>query len=354
MSDILFSEITGKGGDVGLITLNRPEALNALNESMCIALYQQLNLWENQSTIKAVVIRGAAGRAFCAGGDIRTIYYNGPENTSRSTTFFWNEYRMNHQIYHFSKPYIAFLDGITMGGGLGVSIHGSHPVVTERTALAMPETGIGLFPDIGASYFLSRCPGKLGLYLALTGDRINAADAIYCELVKHSINSEQIEEVSQALAETAFEEDAKQSVTTILTTHSQSNTTAELPQHREIIDNAFSGNTIEEIIERLDAEKTGWCVQTAKTLRSKSPTSLKLTHQQLNNAKGMTLDDCLQMDYRIVNLALVTHDLYEGVRAAIIDKDRRPNWKPANLADVTTQAITPYFDDLGSAELNFS
>ena len=178
-NDILFNIVAGNVGDLGVITLNRPTALNALTKPMCTAINKQLCAWAVDSAIKAVVIRGMGERAFCAGGDVRAIYDNGIAKISDSQDFFDNEYRMNHSLFHFPKPYIALLHGIVMGGGLGVSVHGSHRVAAENVVMAMPETGIGFYPDIGGSYFLSRCPGKTGLYLGLTGARVTARDALF-------------------------------------------------------------------------------------------------------------------------------------------------------------------------------
>ncbi len=250
--EILFSEIPGNGGDVGQILLNRPKALNALSKDMCVQIFEQLKCWESANNIKAVIVKGAGDRAFCAGGDIKKLYDNREASVEQKAQFFWHEYRMNSAIFHFEKPYIAFLNGITMGGGAGVSIHGSHRVASEKLLFAMPETAIGFYPDIGASHFLSHCPGKTGLFLALTGHRIEAAEALALGLATQVIASTDLENLENKLIDTKFSGEDHNVVTEIIesfiSNHSDS---IALNQYRKQIDNYFAKDSVESIIQSL-------------------------------------------------------------------------------------------------------
>lgn len=349
-SDILFTELD----HLGIIMLNRPQALNALTHEMAIALYEQLEQWEAEQEIKAVTIQGKGEKAFCAGGDIRKIYDARHDKHLAIKQFFWDEYRLNHRIHHYPKPYIALLDGITMGGGVGVSIHGSHRIATELFSFAMPETGIGFFPDIGGSYFLSRCPGQTGIYLGLTGTRIKAADALYLGLIDYFVLEEKKAELLDALASTRLLGYPHTAITEIIKSFSTPAETAPLINYRELIDQCFVFNTIEEIFTALRAQDNEWCTNTLKILQSKSPTSLKVTLQQLRNAATLDFDQCMQMEYRMVLRFLAGHDFYEGVRAVIVDKDQKPQWQPAELSAVTQNDVDKYFAPLtDTPELSF-
>lgn len=350
LATIEFMEI----GHIGLITLNRPEALNALSHAMIIALYKQLTAWREDEAVKAILIQGAGEKAFCAGGDIRKIYEAKHEADYPMKEFFWDEYRLNHCIYHYPKPYIALLDGITMGGGVGVSLHGSHRIATERFMFAMPETGIGFFPDIGGSYLLSRCPGQTGTYLGLTGARVKAADAFYLGLVNHCIPSNQKPELLDALFSAKLGDAHHTSISAIIEKHAVAIEPAPLAEQRHLIDECFSFNSPEEIISVLQNKSPDWCAQTVKTLLSKSPTSLKVTLQQLRQGVQMDFDQCMQMEYRLALRFLANHDFYEGVRAIIIDKDQKPQWQPATLAEVKQNEVDSYFAPLTETpELDF-
>jgi enoyl-CoA hydratase/carnithine racemase len=352
-ADILFTEIKGKGGEVGKITLNRPKVLNALTKQMCILIEAQLKVWANDNKIKAVVIEGLGDRAFCAGGDIRQFYETGPSRVPESRDFFWHEYRMNYRIFNFPKPYISLLHGITMGGGLGVSVHGSHRIAAENLNLAMPETGIGFYPDIGGSYFLPRCLDMTGFYLGLTGERISITDAHYVGLIDAIVPKQRFNELVDAIVITEFSSDPRASVTRIVNQFSTAMEPSRLTAHRVEIDHCFSKASIEEIIRALRKEKISWAQETVSTLETKSPTSLKVTLRQLR--KGATLDfaDCMKMEFRLTNHFLLHHDFYEGVRAAVIDKDRSPKWQPATLAEVGETDVDAYFATLPGGELNF-
>lgn len=351
-TDILFDEIKGNAGNIGLITLNRPQYLNAMTTAMCAVMYDQLEKWEKNTDIKAMVIRGAGERAFCAGGDIRHFYEMGKAGLAKSKEFFWHEYRLNHHIFHLHKPYIALLHGITMGGGVGVSIHGSHRVAAENLVFAMPETGIGFFPDIGASYFLPRFLDRTGFYLALTGAKLNPADAHYIGAIDFVVPQQRFDELITKIAETKFSTDVHAAVTDIINPFKLNINSPTLLAHRVDIDHCFSHDTVEKIIAALREEKIPWTQQVADTIETKSPTSLKVTLQELQRGSLMEFDDCMRMEFRLANHFLENHDFLEGIRAAVIDKDRNPKWQPATLAEVNEKDVEKYFASV-SSELNF-
>jgi enoyl-CoA hydratase len=341
-NDILFEEIPGKHGNVGLITLNRQQVLNALNHAMFIALDKQLKAWEKNNNIKAVIIRASEGRAFCAGGDIRYAYERGKAKDPELPLFFRDEYRLNLRIFHYPKPYIALLDGITMGGGVGISLYGQYRIATEKLTFAMPETGIGFFPDVGGSYFLSRLPFKAGYYLGLTGARISAADCLQLGIVNYLVGQEALAKLISVVVDTSMKDLADRFLSfTIIPNGS------ELLKHKNEIETCFSKKTMEEIIQALNDYKSEWCSQTAKLLQSKSPTSLKVTLRALQQGQSLVFDACMQMEYRLANHFLQGHDFYEGVRAAIIDKDQSPCWQPAELQQVTEEQVLAYFAPVG-------
>ncbi len=341
--DILFSEIPGKNGNLGQILLNRPKALNALTNDMCFKIREQLIAWEKSNAIKAVIIRGAGDRAFCAGGDIRAIYQLDKNDLTPAEKFFKTEYRMNATIFHCKKAYISLLDGITMGGGAGISVHGSHRVATERLMFAMPETGIGFFPDIGAGYFLSRCKNKMGYYLGLTGDRIGASDARSLGLVNHVVSSQNLNELVDTLAKEAFTARDRQHVSSVINSFAVKTDPPRLSNYAQSIDDCFSAGSVEEIVVRLEEQNNEWSLSTIKTLLSKSPTSLKVTFKQLHQAEAMDFDDIMRMEYNIALQFLRSPDFFEGVRAAVIDKDQNPHWKPNKLDEVTPEMVNAYF-----------
>lgn len=334
MTDILFEVRNG----LARVTLNRPAALNALTLEMCLALDAKLRDWQADDSIRAVLVRGEGSRAFCAGGDIRKLYDEGRAGGDYPRLFYRAEYRLNARLHRFQKPYIAFLDGIVMGGGVGVSVHGSHRIATENTVFAMPETGIGLFPDVGGSYFLARCPGALGLYLGLTGARIDAADAIAAGIAQHFIPAADWVDFAFAL-ET---DDVDQTIARF----ARPTGMPALTVHHAVIDRCFAQSSVEAILSALAAEEDDFAAGTLSILGSKSPTSLKLTFRQIMAGRDLAFDDCMRMEWRMVNRVIAGHDFYEGTRAAIIDKDRRPRWQPARLEDVSDREIARYFAPL--------
>lgn len=331
-------------GAIGLITLNRPKALNALTHAMCVEMKPQLDAWAGDATVRSVVIRGAGERAFCAGGDIRALYESGKAGTPYALDFYRDEYILDATIKHFPKPYIALIHGIVMGGGVGVSVHGSHRVAGEAAMFAMPETGIGLFPDVGGSYFLPRCPGQIGMYLALTGARLRTADTLYAGVATHFVPTAKWETLIGQLVDGTAPDDALKSLSDKVPGDF-------LSEHRAAIDRVFGGNSIEEILAALDAEHTDWAKDTAATIRAKSPTSLKITFRQIREGAKLEFDECMQMEFRMVNRIIAGHDFYEGVRATIIDKDGAPKWKPAELSKVGEADVQAYFAPLNNKEL---
>jgi enoyl-CoA hydratase len=331
-------------GSIGLITLNRPKALNALTHDMCLAMKAQLDAWAKDDAVKAVVIRGNGDRAFCAGGDIRALYESGNAKTSYALDFWRDEYILNATIKHYPKPYIALIHGIDMGGGVGVSVNGSHRIAGETMTFAMPETGIGLFPDVGGSYFLPRCPGQIGMYLGLTGARLKTTDALYAGIATHFVQQAKWDALIEKLAGGAVPDDALSGLTdTVPDTY--------LAEHRKTIDTIFALDSVEAIIAALDAEEEDWTDDTAKTLRTKSPTSLKIAFRQIREGAKLEFDDCMKMEYRMVNRIVAGHDFYEGVRAVIIDKDNQPKWQPADPSGVSDADVAAYFALLGDKEL---
>lgn len=338
--DIRFEQ----SGSLGIVTLDRAEALNALTLEMAKLLDAQLVRWASDHSVAAVVIRSAGGRAFCAGGDIRALYEAGRRGDDYIREFYRVEYRLNHRIKSFRKPYVALIDGIVMGGGVGLSIHGSHRIASERALFAMPETGIGFFPDVGGSWFLPRSPGALGTYLGLTGARIGVADMIYCRLATHHIRSGELASALEKLASAEVDE----TIARIAVDPGP----APLAQHRAAIDRCFSAHSVEEILARLDREDGDWARETTAVLRRKSPTSLKVTLRQLRiGAELADFAAAMRMEYRLTQHFMAKPDFYEGVRAAVLDKDQAPRWQPAALADVGDAEIAAFFAPLDEADL---
>lgn len=346
-------------GPIVIVTLNRPKALNALSLGMCQALLPRLPEWAEDPEIHAVVVRGAGDRAFCAGGDIRAVYDLGPAaaaavlNGDPEADFFRVEYRLNHAIHHFPKPWIALLDGVTMGGGLGLSVHGSHRVTTEKTLCAMPECGIGLFPDVGGGWFLSRCPGESGLYLALTGARLHAADLMYTRLATHHVPSARVDDVVAALADAVWIGHGGLVAEAVLERFAADPGTPMLPALLPAIDRCFRHDTVEEILAALDAEGGDWAQGAATQIRAGSPTSLKVTLRQMRQGATMPYDAVAAMEFRMVHRFLAGSDFFEGIRAQLVDKTRDPKWQPAALEAVDDAAVAACFRPLPGRELTF-
>ncbi len=341
--EILFEEL----GRAGLITLSRPRALNALTLSMIRKIYSRLLAWANDRRIDRVVIRGSGERAFCAGGDIRQLRQWGLAGDANALAFYREEYQLNSLIKHFPKPYVALVDGIVMGGGVGVSVHGTHLLCGERTIFSMPETAIGFFPDVGSTFFLPRLPGNLGTYLALTGARLGQADLEWCGLASHSIGSDAIDRLMGDLADgTDLDE--------VLARHAQPPKKSTLSSLAPVIDRCFGADSVQAIsalLKRETGEYAKWAAETDAQLHTKSPISLHIALRQMRNGVEIDFDECMQVEFRIVNRVLKGADFYEGVRALIIDKDNQPQWDHRNLEAVTQAEIDSYFETLGAAEL---
>lgn len=342
-------------GGVAVVTLNRPKALNTLTLGMYRTLDPDLARWRSDPTIHAVVIRGAGERAFCAGGDVRAIYEAGQGRTAGLTAdFFREEYCLIQRVYRFPKPYIALLDGITMGGGAGVSVHGSHRIATERFVLAMPETAIGLFPDVGATAFLNRCPGRIGRYLGLTGARLKAADALYCGLITHYVPGARLGELIQSLEQLAWEVGQERlQIDKLLADFAAPTGPSPLAELRPAIDRCFAGDSVEGIMAALERETGDWARAALDSMAKASPTSLKITLQQLITGAHFDVEEALRLEYRLTQHIMQRHDFFEGVRALLVDKDQAPQWRPAQLAEVTEADVSFYFRPIGDRELRF-
>jgi enoyl-CoA hydratase/carnithine racemase len=345
--EILFE----RRGAAGLITLNRPAALNAVTRAMVLALHAQLDAWADDPAITRVVIQAAGERAFSAGGDIRHLYDLGIAGNRDEMLQFWrDEYPLNAAIKNYRKPYVALIDGIVMGGGVGVSVHGSHRVAGDRYSFAMPEVGIGFFPDVGATWFLPRLPGELGTYCALTGERFGPADAVGAGLATHRIPSARFAALLDGLAGTV-------SVDAVLSAFSEPAGEGPILARRAAIDRLFAGDRVEALLAAIEREAAAasadavWAGRTAATMRAKSPLSLKLALAQLRRGGAWDFATCMRAEFRIVSRIVEGHDFYEGVRAVIVDKDNAPRWRPASLAEVSEAEVERHFAPLGAREL---
>lgn len=346
-TDILFEH----RGRLGLITLNRPKALNALTYGMIIALERQLDAWAQDATVAAVAIRGAGDKAFAAGGDIRALYdagRPGGERGRRNWQFFADEYRVNTRIKRFPKPYISLMDGIVMGGGVGVSIHGAVRVATERTVFAMPETGIGLFPDVGATWFLPRLPGRIGMWLGLTGSRLMGLDTVRAGICDAHLESSGLPGLIEFMAHHA---DWRSGAAAALASSGLGWQADGDLAHAPDIDFLFSFSSMELILKNLEAAGTDWARRQLAAIASKSPTCTRIAHRQISMGGDLSFEDCMRLEYRLARFCMVQPDFYEGVRAVIIDKDNAPKWNPATLAGATDAHVAPAFAPLGEEDL---
>lgn len=334
--------------NVGWVTLNRPRVLNSLNLSMVKSLREQLAKWAKEPDIALVVIDGAGDKGLCAGGDVRDLYERGRlRDTSFHLQFFTTEYMMDRLIYGFQKPILVYMDGVVMGGGVGLSTGCSHRIVTERTKWAMPEMNIGFFPDVGSSYFLTRAPGTIGRYLALTSTVIDAADVLYAGLADYYLESRYWQELVQSIRERTWTaNNAVSQLDRLLTDYETPPPPSSLREHRDDIDRHFHYETVEGIVASLEkAERSGdaWAKETRVVLLSKSPTSLKVTLEQLLKGANKTLAECFMMELDIAMNFMEHGDFYEGVRALLIDKDKRPVWEPGSLTDVSAEKVASFF-----------
>ncbi|MFE3148853.1 enoyl-CoA hydratase/isomerase family protein [Streptomyces sp. NPDC059218] len=334
-------------GRAAYLTLNRPEALNALTHTMVRTIADALDTWESDPGVETVVVTGAGGRGLCAGGDIRAIHRDAATGGAASAEFWRDEYRLNARIARLRTPYVAVMDGIVMGGGVGISAHGTVRLVTERSRIAMPETGIGFVPDVGGTYLLGLAPGELGTHLALTGAPVGAADAQLCGLADHFVPFEALPVLLAELAAAPVHD--------VLTRHVRPAPPGELDADRDWIDHCYAADTVEGIVDRLLGHGAQAAKDAATTLLSKSPTALKVTLDSIRRARELgPLERVLEQEYRVSCAALAHPDLVEGIRAQVIDKDRAPHWRPATLAEVTDQDVDGFFAPRGEHGLHLA
>ncbi len=342
MTDRSFDEIAFKrAGIAGQVIFTRPKALNALTLGMIEALAPTLAEWAKDGSVRQIVQWGDGGKAFCAGGDVRAVCEaglaakKGGKADPLTRDFFFAEYRLNRQIARFPKPIVSIIDGITMGGGVGLSIHGRYRVATERTLFAMPESAIGLFPDVGGSYFLPRLKGRIGAFLGLTGERLKAADLLHLGIATHYVDSAKLPDLIKALESEAAD--------AVLPRFHSDPGAAPIVAREAIIDRCFAPPSVEGILVALDKEGQEWTAKLADRLRKMSPTSLKVSLLQIEKGAALSIEDALRMEFRMVRRAMEADDFYEGIRAVLIDKDHAPKWKPATLAEVSDAAVQRYF-----------
>jgi len=335
--------LTRIDGSVGHISLNRPKALHALNLPMCEAMLAALLAWRADPAVASVLIDHTGERGFCAGGDIRMIAESGQGDSSEAKTFFFTEYRLNHLLFTYPKPVTAIVDGIVMGGGVGISEPAAVRIATERTTYAMPETGIGLFPDVGGGWFLSRLPGQTGVWLALTGTRLKAADTVALGIHTHFVPGERI---------TALKADLIGGVEPAEAVAAHRSADAGAPTiDREAIDRLFAFDTVEEIYAALGADGSDWALAHLAVLKTKSPQSMKVSLKQLRIGAALTdFADNMAMEYRLGGRIVSTADFQEGVRAVVVDKDNAPQWSPGDLAGVTDAMVEAFFAPLPADE----
>jgi enoyl-CoA hydratase len=338
--------VLSREGPVGHLTLNRPKALNALTVEMVRLIARALDGWSDDDRVRVVLLDGAGDHAFCAGGDIRVFRDSALSgDPSRSETFWREEYQLNAQIASYPKPIVAIMDRIVMGGGIGLASHASHPVATDRIQAAMPEVGIGFVPDVGATYLLSRAPGELGTHLALTGQTVGVADAVLCGLARFIVPAAEVPSLVAHLQDGSLPSGAAEAVVSA----------GELASAREWIDDCYAADSVTAIITRLRASSNPAAHAAADTIETKSPTALAVTLESLRRARELSsLEQCLEQEFRVSCRMLDTADLPEGIRAAVVDKDRSPHWNPAASKRPQTPEVAGYLADLGDRELRLA
>jgi Enoyl-CoA hydratase/carnithine racemase len=347
--DILF-EVRGH---IGRITLNRPRAINALTHDMVVRLHRKLDAWAGDDEVRAVMITGAGERGLCAGGDIVSLYRDAVAGDVTEPAAFWrDEYRMNAAIARYQKPYIAIMDGIVLGGGIGVSAHGSHRIVTERSRLGMPETGIGFVPDVGGTWLLARASGDAGTMLALTAGSVSAADALALGLADAFVPSDRLPELVDRVEAEAVD---VATLDAVIARFAGDPGPADVAGQRDWIDAAFAGASLGRIVERVAASEEPGAIAASEALATKSPTAMAVTLAALRRTARMgSIEEVLDQEYRVSLRAFAAPDFAEGVRAQVIDKDRMPSWRPARIDDVAPDAVDAYFAPLGDGELALS
>lgn len=332
-------------GSVGRLRLNRPKAIHALTREMCVAMSDALLEWREDPAIRLVMIDHAEGRGFCAGGDIRLIAESGASDGVAARRFFHDEYRLNHLLFTYAKPVIAFMDGITMGGGVGISQPANYRIATERTVYAMPESGIGLFPDVGGGWHLSRLPGRTGEFLALTGARIDGAECVALGLSTHYVPSDRLDELKHALIANPAEID------TVVADFAIAPPEARIEGNREKIDRLFAADRYEDVLAALKADGSEWAQKELATLATKSPQTCKVSLRLLAQGRDhVDFAEEMKVEYRVAAHICQRHDFIEGVRALIIDKDNSPKWDPATPEGVTDHLVDQIFAPLPADE----
>lgn len=345
--------IVGRDGAAGIIRLNRPKAINAMTLEMSLGIDAALDRFESDPDVVVVVLEGAGERGLCAGGDIRGLYESSCVSGDLGKVFWRQEYTMNARIAKYPKPYVAFMDGLVMGGGVGLSAHASHRIVTERTKLAMPEVGLGFFPDVGGTWLLSRAPGEIGTYFGLTGQTMNGPDAIYAKFADDMVPSAKWPELHEALTKVRGGAGPAE-VRRLINGFSIGEKAGPVAPLQKQIDAWFGHDTMHDIIKALKRDGSDLAQSTLKTLGEKSPRGMVVTLRLLRLARSASsLEECLVREYRAALEVFRSDDFREGVRAAVIDKDRNPKWSPASVDEVTPEMLAPYFAPIGADELVF-
>jgi len=348
--DVIMKQV----GDKAVIMMNRPKVLNALSISMIRKMTRQLKQWEAESSVKLVIVKGAGGKSFCCGGDLREVTDAGRTLGPLSRQYFFEEYTLDYLTSSVRYPYIALIDGITMGAGVGLSVHSPYRVATERTLFAMPETAIGLFPDVGGGYFLPRLSGKVGMYLSLTGFRLRGRDVQRAGVATHFVSSTELPNLERDLLNLSSSKPAD--IDAVLQSyHNKCTLDREKPfvlqPHVEKINTLFDGTTLEQIFDNLRQDNSDWSRAQLEVLSKMSPTSMKVTHRQMLEGAHLTLAQDLKMEYRLTQRFVRDKDLYEGVRSVLVDKDQNPRWDPPRIEEVTSEKLDWYFSPLDYEEL---
>ena len=344
--------IARREGAAGIIRLNRPKAINAVTLEMFRDIDKALDAFEADPEVSVIVLEGAGERGLCAGGDIRALYESSKVKGDLGKMLWREEYILNARIATFKKPYVAFMDGIVMGGGVGLSAHGRHRVVTERTRLAMPEVGLGFFPDVGGTWLLSHAPGEIGTYFGLTGQTMNGPDAIYARFADAVVPSGKLTALRDALTKVAAGT-TSDNIKTIIDGFATGETSGPVAAMQSRIDGWFAHDRMQDIVAALQRDGSDLAQSTLRTLNEKSPRGMVVTLKLLRLARASSLEQCLVREYRAALEVFASDDFREGVRAAVIDKDRNPRWSPPRIEDVTPEMMAPYFAEIGTDELVF-
>jgi enoyl-CoA hydratase len=356
MTDAAVAEgdlIARKEGSVGILRLNRPKAINAVTLEMFHDIDKALDVFEADPDIAVILLEGAGERGLCAGGDIRALWESSKIKGDLGKILWRDEYILNARIKKFPKPYVAFMDGIVMGGGVGLSAHSSHRVVTDKTKLAMPEVGLGFFPDVGGTWLLSHSPGEIGTYFGLTGQTMNGPDAIHASFADAVVPSAKLAALREALTKVRPGVTSAE-VETLIAGFATGETAGPVAAMQGKIDAWFAHDRMEDIVAALQRDGSELALSTLKTLSEKSPRGMVVTLKLLRLARtSRSLEECLVREYRAALEVFASDDFREGVRAAVVDKDRSPKWSPPRIEDVTPEMVAPYFAEIGADELKF-